>query len=83
MQKFNDIESLKKKRESLKQEFDDSLNKYHKITQAGLAEWLKNFQEGKVKLDKVDDLEKLIQIDIMLQNYKRVVGGGGDVNGSN
>ncbi|MEE6134634.1 hypothetical protein [Priestia sp. GS2] len=83
MQKFNDIESLRKKRESLKQEFDDSLNKYHKITQAGLAEWLKNFQEGKVKLDKVDDLEKLIQIDIMLQNYKRVVGGGGDVNGSN
>lgn len=83
MQKFNDIESIRKKRESLKQEFDDSLNKYHKITQAGLAEWLKNFQEGKVKLDKVDDLEKLIQIDIMLQNYKRVVGGGGDVNGAN
>lgn len=83
MHKFNDMESVKQKREALKKEFDDSLSKYHKITQAGLAEWVKNFQEGKVKLDKVDDLEKLIQIDIMLQNYKRVVGGGGDVDGAN
>jgi hypothetical protein len=77
------MESIRQKRELLKQEFDASLDKYHKITQAGLAEWLKNFQDGKVKLDKVADLEKLIEIDLMLQNYKRVVGGGGDVNGTN
>ncbi|WP_281998662.1 hypothetical protein [Priestia flexa] len=83
MSNLNNMESIRQKRELLKQEFDASLDKYHKITQAGLAEWLKNFQDGKVKLDKIADLEKLIEIDIMLQNYKRVVGGGGDVNGTN
>jgi hypothetical protein len=83
MSNLNNMESIRQKRELLKQEFDASLDKYHKITQAGLAEWLKNFQDGKVKLDKVADLEKLIEIDLMLQNYKRVVGGGGDVNGTN
>lgn len=40
--------------------------KYRKIVQAGLAKWISNFQQGKIKLDSVSDLKNLIEIDEQL-----------------
>lgn len=45
----------------------DSKDKYRKIIHAGIARWVKDFQEGKIKIDTVSDLEKLIKLDLELQ----------------
>jgi len=45
----------------------DSKEKYRKIINAGIAQWVKDFQNGKIKISTVDDLKKLIEIDIELQ----------------
>ena len=42
-------------------------SKYRKIVQAGIARWIKDFQEGRIKFKTVDDLKKLIEMDIVLQ----------------
>ncbi|EST12057.1 hypothetical protein P343_08005 [Sporolactobacillus laevolacticus DSM 442] len=44
-----------------------SKDKYRKIVQAGIARWVKDFQKGQIKIDTVDDLKKLIEIDLQLQ----------------
>lgn len=41
--------------------------KYRKIIQAGIARWVKDFQEGRIKITTVDDLKKLIEVDMYLQ----------------
>ncbi|MEC1902014.1 hypothetical protein [Bacillus atrophaeus] len=41
--------------------------KYRKIIQAGIAQWIKDFQSGHIKVNTVDDLNKLIELDIELQ----------------
>lgn len=45
----------------------ESKAKYRKIVQASIARWVKDFQEGRIKIETVDDLRKLIDMDIALQ----------------
>ncbi|MEG6521122.1 hypothetical protein [Desulfotomaculum sp. 1211_IL3151] len=45
----------------------ESKEKYRKIIQAGIARWVKDFQAGRIKIETVDDLKKLIEIDLELQ----------------
>lgn len=42
-------------------------DKYRKIVQAGLAKWISNFQQGKIKMETVSDLKNLIEMDEQLQ----------------
>ncbi|APB37968.1 hypothetical protein BIZ35_15190 [Heyndrickxia coagulans] len=44
-----------------------SKEKYRKIVQAGIAQWIRDFQSGKIRVTTVDDLKKLIEIDLELQ----------------
>lgn len=44
-----------------------SKSKYRTVVQAAIAKWVKDFQSGLIKLDTVDDLCKLIDMDIELQ----------------
>lgn len=45
----------------------DSKVKYRKIVQAGIAKWVSDFQKGNIEINSVDDLKKLIELDIDLQ----------------
>lgn len=45
----------------------DSKEKYRKIVNAGIARWVQDFQNNKIKIETVDDLKKLIEIDLALQ----------------
>ncbi|MHB1126869.1 MAG: hypothetical protein ACYC2T_07895 [Bacillota bacterium] len=51
----------------------DSKHKYRKVIQAGIAKWVQDFQEGKIKIETVDDLRKLIDMDIELQQHDLVL----------
>jgi hypothetical protein len=46
---------------------EDSKAKYRKIVQAGIARWVSDFQKGNIQVNSVDDLKKLIELDIDLQ----------------
>ncbi|MGC6588633.1 hypothetical protein ACPV3A_27270 [Paenibacillus sp. Dod16] len=45
----------------------ESKEQYRKIVKAGLAKWVKDLQDGRIEIKTVDDLKKLIEIDIELQ----------------
>ncbi|WP_378955395.1 hypothetical protein [Pelosinus sp. sgz500959] len=45
----------------------ESKAKYRKIVQAGIARWISDFQKGAIQINSVDDLKKLIELDIELQ----------------
>lgn len=45
----------------------ESKEKYRKIVNAGIMRWVKDFQGGHIKIDSVDDLKKLIELDLQLQ----------------
>lgn len=45
----------------------ESKEKYRKIVQAGITQWVKDFQSGHIKINTVEDLKKLIELDIHLQ----------------
>ncbi|WP_410770990.1 hypothetical protein [Fontibacillus sp. BL9] len=45
----------------------ESKAQYRKIIKAGIAKWVKDFQDGRIEIKTVDDLKKLIEIDIELQ----------------
>ncbi|WP_276917190.1 hypothetical protein [Aneurinibacillus aneurinilyticus] len=45
----------------------ESKSKYRKIVQASIAGWVKDFQNGHIKFNTVDDLRKLIELDLKLQ----------------
>lgn len=45
----------------------ESKAKYRKIVQAGIAKWVSDFQKGAIEINSVDDLKKLIELDIELQ----------------
>lgn len=49
------------------QGIQDSKSKYRKIVQAGIARWVSDFQKGNIQINSVDDLKKLIELDIELQ----------------
>ena len=46
----------------------DSKAKYRKVVQAGIAKWISDFQKGLIEIKSVDDLKKLIELDIELQS---------------
>jgi hypothetical protein len=46
---------------------EDSKEKYRKVVQAGIARWISDFQKGNIEIRTVDDLKKLIELDIELQ----------------
>ncbi|WP_202618910.1 hypothetical protein [Paenibacillus sp. EZ-K15] len=39
----------------------------HELFKAGIAKWVKDFQDGWIEIKTVDDLKKLIEIGIELQ----------------
>lgn len=45
----------------------ESKAKYRKVVQASIASWVKDFQEGRIDFKTVDDLEKLVALDLKLQ----------------
>ncbi|GBG09499.1 hypothetical protein PAT3040_04146 [Paenibacillus agaridevorans] len=45
----------------------ESKEQYRKIIKAAIARWVKDFQEGRIEVQSVDDLRKLIELDIELQ----------------
>jgi len=46
---------------------NDSKSKYRKLVQAGIAKWVSDFQKGNIQINSVDDLKKLIELDLELQ----------------
>lgn len=45
----------------------ESKAQYRKIIKAAIARWVKDFQEGRIEVQTVDDLRKLIELDLELQ----------------
>ncbi|ASS75782.1 hypothetical protein CIG75_12820 [Tumebacillus algifaecis] len=45
----------------------DSKEQYRKLTKAAIARWIKDFQDGRIEINTVDDLTKLIKLDLELQ----------------
>lgn len=52
---------------SMAESIHESKERYRKIVQAGIAQWIKDFKGGHIKVSTVDDLKKLIELDIDLQ----------------
>jgi trehalose/maltose hydrolase-like predicted phosphorylase len=52
---------------AISQGITESKHKYRKIIQAGIAKWVSDFQKGNIEIKSVDDLKKLIELDIELQ----------------
>lgn len=46
---------------------EESKEKYRKIVHAGITRWVKDFQSGHIQIASVDDLKKLIELDLQLQ----------------
>lgn len=47
----------------------ESKEKYRKIVNAGITRWVQDFQDGRIEVNTVDDLKKLIEIDLELQKH--------------
>lgn len=45
----------------------DSKSTYRKIAQASIAKWVEDFQKGQIEIKTVDDLRKLIEMDLELR----------------
>lgn len=45
----------------------DSKGQYRKIVKAGISQWVRDFQRGMIEVKTVDDLKKLIELDLQLQ----------------
>ncbi|APB72151.1 hypothetical protein PPYC1_18040 [Paenibacillus polymyxa] len=45
----------------------ESKAQYRKIVKAGIAQWVKDLQTGNIKMQTVQDLDRLIELDIKLQ----------------
>ncbi|RKN75016.1 hypothetical protein [Paenibacillus ginsengarvi] len=45
----------------------ESKEQYRRIIKAAIARWVKDFQENRIEITTVDDLRKLIELDINLQ----------------
>ncbi|WP_145047874.1 hypothetical protein [Paenibacillus xylanexedens] len=45
----------------------ESKEQYRKIVKAAIAQWVKDLQAGHIKMQTVADLERLIELDIKLQ----------------
>ncbi|MGG1663958.1 hypothetical protein [Brevibacillus sp. NRS-1366] len=47
----------------------ESKDQYRRVVKAAIAKWVKDFQSGHIEIKTVDDLKKLIELDIELQKY--------------
>ncbi|MCY8540110.1 hypothetical protein MOD22_00260 [Bacillus haynesii] len=56
----------------LLENISQSKEKYRKIIQAGITQWVKDFQSGNIKVNTVEDLKKLIELDIQLQKDEEI-----------
>lgn len=45
----------------------ESKEQYRKIVKASIAQWVKDLQAGNIKMQTVQDLERLMELDIKLQ----------------
>ncbi|RFB35720.1 hypothetical protein [Brevibacillus sp. VP] len=45
----------------------ESKAQYRKVVKAAIGKWVKDFQSGHIEIKTVDDLKKLIELDIELQ----------------
>ncbi|MFC4305782.1 hypothetical protein [Cohnella boryungensis] len=45
----------------------ETKEQYRKIIKAAVARWVKDFQDNRIEITTVDDLRKLIELDIELQ----------------
>ncbi|KKX52478.1 hypothetical protein [Brevibacillus borstelensis] len=45
----------------------ESKEQYRKVVKAAIGKWVKDFQSGHIEIKTVDDLKKLIELDIELQ----------------
>lgn len=45
----------------------ESREQYRRIIKAAIARWVKDFQNGQIDIRSVEDLKKLIELDIDLQ----------------
>ncbi|MFC3788566.1 hypothetical protein ACFOQM_07145 [Paenibacillus sp. GCM10012307] len=45
----------------------ESKEQYRRIIKAAVARWVRDFQENRIEISTVDDLRKLIELDIELQ----------------
>jgi hypothetical protein len=45
----------------------ESKDQYRRIIKAAIARWVKDFQAGRIEIQTVDDLRKLVELDIELQ----------------
>ncbi|BAH44524.1 conserved hypothetical protein [Brevibacillus brevis NBRC 100599] len=45
----------------------DTKVQYRKVVKAAIGKWVKDFQSGDIEIKTVDDLKKLIELDIELQ----------------
>ncbi|MGN9169484.1 hypothetical protein ACTNAS_15830 [Paenibacillus polymyxa] len=45
----------------------ESKAQYRKIVKAGIAQWVKDLQAGNIKMQTIQDLDRLIELDIKLQ----------------
>ncbi|WP_144470964.1 hypothetical protein [Bacillus pumilus] len=45
---------------------DKSKENYRKIAQAGISQWVRDFKAGNIKLTTVEDLKKLIELEMYL-----------------
>ncbi|MDN8592039.1 hypothetical protein Q0V21_25155 [Paenibacillus sp. 11B] len=45
----------------------ESKEQYRRIVKAAIAQWVKDLQAGNIKMQTVQDLERLIELDIKLQ----------------
>ncbi|MBB6689924.1 hypothetical protein H7B90_00770 [Cohnella xylanilytica] len=52
-------------------ELIDQKQQYRKIIKAAVAKWVKDFQDGRVQVNTVDDLKTLLEIDMELQKSVR------------
>ncbi|MBC9783535.1 hypothetical protein H1S01_03285 [Heliobacterium chlorum] len=59
--------SISQEQEEIEKGIKESRTKYRKVIQAGIGQWIKDFQAGDIKIQSVDDLQKLIRLDIELQ----------------
>lgn len=53
---------------------EESKVKYLKIVHAGIAKWVKDFKDGRIEIKTVDDLRKLIEMDLELQQSSLLNG---------
>ncbi|WP_340701363.1 hypothetical protein [Brevibacillus borstelensis] len=45
----------------------ESKEQYRKVVKAAIGKWIKDFQSGHIEIKTVDDLKKLIELDIELR----------------